>query len=179
MTPVTEKRREQLQQFIEQVLAPDTAVQAVVGIGSIAAGQMHDDSDIDAAIFLEPFDFYIAPAEAIWNPADDTFHSIFSDDPKLQQEGLPLDFFRINLNEWADPEFDWQEGYRSELSNGWMAFDRDGRVAELIKQRTTYPDDLRQERLDEAIIWLDQHLAGDQPKKRWLDLGPIIAHWRL
>ena len=31
------------------------------------------------AVFLEPYDTYLVPAEAIWNPQNDTFHSIFSE----------------------------------------------------------------------------------------------------
>jgi hypothetical protein len=30
--------------------------------------------------------------------------------------------------------------------------------------------------LDEAIVWLDQHLSGDGPQRRWDSVGPLIAH---
>ena len=174
MTPETEQKRKQLQQFIEEVLAPETAVKGVVAIGSMATGHMTAHSDIDAIIFLDPFDLYIVPAEAIWRPEDNTFHSIFNE----EIVGIPLDFARLNWPQWADPEFEWPEGRRAELSLGWIAYDPQGEVAQLIAQRTTYPDDLRLARLDEAIVWLDQHLNW-KAKSAWEKLGPVIAHDRL
>jgi len=50
MTPATVQKRAQLRAFIAQVPAPHPAVQAVVGIGSLANGRMRPDSDIDAII---------------------------------------------------------------------------------------------------------------------------------
>ena len=79
MTPATKEKRQQLLNFIEQVLAPEEAVKGVVGIGSIASGHMHPDSDIDAVIFLDPFDLFIVPAESWWNPTDGSYHSIFEE----------------------------------------------------------------------------------------------------
>jgi len=106
MTPETEQRRKEFQQFIEQVLAPETAVKGVVAIGSMATGHMTPVSDVDAVIFLDPFDLYIVPAEARWRASDDTFHSIFDE----SVDGLPVDFLRLNWKQWSDPEFTWPEG---------------------------------------------------------------------
>jgi hypothetical protein len=52
-------------------------------------------------------------------------------------------------------------------------------VSALIAERTAYTDEVRVARLDEAILWLDQHLAGDRPRCNWETLGPAIAHDRL
>ncbi len=179
MTTMIELKREQLQTFIRRVLEPEPAVKAVVGIGSIATGQMGPDSDIDAAVFFEPMDWYIIPAEFIWRPSDGTYHSIFTTDVWVKEEGIALDCRRLDLRQWSDPTFDWPEGHKAELSEGWIAFDRNGVGSRLIEQRTRYPDALQQVRLDEAIIWLDQHLSGEGPEDRWQLLGPIIAHDRL
>lgn len=175
MTPATEQKRAQFQKFIQQVLAPEAGVKGVVGIGSIASGHVRPDSDVDAIIFFDPLDYYIVPAEAIWRPDDNTFHSIFDD----EVEGLPVDFLRLDWQEWSDPECKWPEGRRAELAQGWLAFDPSGEVARLIAGRTAYSEDARLERLDEAIICLDQHLGGDKPQAVWDTLGPAIAHDRL
>ncbi|MCB8984726.1 MAG: hypothetical protein H6659_12935 [Ardenticatenaceae bacterium] len=177
MTPATEAKRKQFQDFIQRVLAPETAVRGVVGIGSLASGHMRADSDFDAIIFLEPFDLYIVPAEAVWQPAEDAFYSIF--DPAHKRGGLQFDFVRLPLSQWAASDFVWPEGRRAELSQGWIAYDPDGEVAGLIAQKTTYDDDLRLHRLDEAIVWLDQLLGSDTPEKVWQALGPLVAHDRL
>lgn len=175
MTPETDQKRKQFQQFIEDVLMGETAVKGVVAIGSMATGHMTPQSDIDAIIFLDPFDYYIVPAEAIWQPDENTFYSIFNE----QVTGLPVDFARLNWPQWSNPDFVWPEGRQAELSLGWIAYDPDGAVKALIDQRTTYPDDLRLERLDQAIVWLDQHLNNEKPQQIWQTLGPVIAHDRL
>jgi hypothetical protein len=64
--------------FITHELVSEPAVQAVVGIGSLASGLARPDSDIDAIVFLDPIDWYITPAEFQWCEAEHTFHGIFS-----------------------------------------------------------------------------------------------------
>jgi hypothetical protein len=177
-TSATMQKRHELARFIETALAPDPAVQGVIGIGSIASGQSRPDSDIDALVFLEPFDLYAVPAEFKWRPADGTFHSIFSAGPGLA-ECIDFDLVRLDLAAWSDPNYAWPDGRRAEMQAGWLAFDRDGRIASLIAERTAYPAAERTARLDEAITWLDQHLGGDGPTVRWESLGPLLAHDRL
>ena len=97
MTPsATIRKRQELMNFIELELLPEPAVQAVIGIGSIANGLARPDSDIDAVVFLDPFDTYITPAEFVWCPSDKSFHSIFSDVPGVG-EGIQFDFRRFNF----------------------------------------------------------------------------------
>ena len=179
MTPATKEKRTQLTQFIREVLAPFPELVGVVGIGSIGTGRCRPDSDIDAVVFLDPLDLYIVPAEAIWVPQTDTFHSIFAESETLAAEGIPLDFLRLDFQLWSKPDFVWPEARRAELSQGWLAYDRDGRLAELIAVRTAYGEAEQITRLDEAITWLDQHLNWDAPEQNWKALGPTIAHDRL
>jgi len=178
-TPATIEKREALLAFIGSVLQADLAVRAVIGIGSIATGLCRPDSDIDAVIFLDPFDWYIVPAESTWRPSDGTFHSIFTQADWVAQEGVQLDFARCDLKQWADPAFTWPEGRRAELAEGWLAFARTGAVAKLIAERTDYGEGIRVARLDEAITWLDQHLGRAVTEEKWATLGPVIAHHRL
>ena len=178
ITPATVRKRQDLTTFIERELESEPAVQAVIGIGSIASGLARPDSDVDAIVFLDPFDWYIVPAEFKWCPSDGSFHSIFSQ--KIgTTDCIELDFARFDLSQWADPSYDWPEERRAELCEGWLAFDRSGQVAKLIATRTSYTDQIRIAKLDEAITWLDQHLSGDRPRLRWESLGPVIAHDRL
>ena len=179
MTPATQEKRAQFLHFLEKILLPETAVQAAVGVGSIATGHMRPDSDIDILLFLDPYDLYIVPAEAIWLEADDSFHSIFSKDKNIQQQGLQLDFMRYDWQQWGNPNFSWPEERLSELASGWIAYDRHGEVTQQIQQRRIYSDELRQTRLDEAITWLDQHLGWGSPQTNWEALDPAIAHDRL
>ncbi len=177
-TPATILKRQVLSNLIELELAPEPAVQAVIGIGSIASGLARVDSDIDAIVFLDPLDAYIIPAEFVWRPFDRSFHSIFIHEPDPEKK-LQFDFHRLDLTQWMDPSFHWPEGVCSELSMGWLAFDRTGIATDLIAKRTTYSDTIRNSRLDEAITGLDQLLSFDAPQITWDSLGPLIAHDRL
>lgn len=177
--PITQTKREQLLTFIDRKLKPAKCVRGVVGIGSIATGNMRPDSDIDAIIFMDPVDLYIAPAEAIWVPTDDSFHSIFIDNNTVHESAMQLDFKRVSLNQWVDPDYPLDDGYRAELAEGWIAFDRDGDVADLVAARTAYRDELRIRRLDEAIIGMEGHIKWDEPATLWDSLGPARAHDRL
>ncbi|GAB3408285.1 nucleotidyltransferase domain-containing protein [Flindersiella endophytica] len=178
-TPATELKRRQLLGFVERKLAPHAAVRGVVAIGSLATGTSRPGSDIDAYVFLSPFDPYLVPAESVWRPRDDTFHTIFSDDPTLDEEGIQLDLHRVDFEEWSSPGFEWPEPSRAELAGGWLAYDRDGEVARLIALRTAYPDDLRLRILDDAIPLISDHLVEDTLMRTWESLGPVVAGDRL
>ena len=177
MTPATLRKRQELAAFVEHVLAPEPAVQAVIAIGSVANGRARPDSDIDALVFFDPYDETVVPAEFTWCPADGSFHSIFEE--LEAEDAIQLDFDRLDLVQWADPAYEWPEGRRAELAAGWLAFDRSGQVGKLIAERTAYTDEVRVARLDEAITWLDQHLSDNRPRRNWESLGPAIAHDRL
>lgn len=179
MTPATERKREQLLHFIRIKMASESAVKGVVAVGSIGAGTAHDGSDIDAVVFLDPYDPYIVPAEAIWREEDDTFHSIFTDDPDLIHHGLQVDFNRLDFKVWGAASWNWPEPMKAEVGEGWLAFDPSGDVKRLIVDKTRYDEDTRTERLDEAIVWLDQLLGEGEPERAWKTYGPMVAHDRL
>ena len=179
MSPSTEVKRRQLEDFVERRLRQHDAVRAVIAVGSVGAGTAHEGSDIDVAVFLEPYDSYLVPAEAIWCSSTDTFHSIFTKDAEIQRDGIQLDFQRHDLQRWRAPEHPWPGPVRAELAAGWTAFDRDGEVSGLIADHAAYSEEHRLTQLDEAITWLDQHLDEGDIVQRWETLGPVVAHDRL
>ncbi len=160
VTTASARKREQLGSFINQKMAPHAAVQAVAVYGSVATGIARPDSDIDAYVFMDPLDPYIVPAESMWRERDDTFHSIFADDPSLEEDGIQLDLHRVDLTVWQHPGYVWPEHIRAELADGWIAFDRHDAVAPLITARTSYPDDERLRALDEAVNFVAAQLPG-------------------
>jgi len=177
-TPATERKRQQMQTLVERVLAPADATQAVLVIGSVANGLARPDSDIDAIVWFEPYDPYIVPAEFIWRPSDGSYRSIFADEAD-RDEDAQFDLHRLDRAVWARPGHVWPEGLLSELSSAWWAYCRAPEVAAWLQARIAYPDTLRRSRLDEALPFLDQHLAGDGPRRCWETLGPLVAHNRL
>jgi hypothetical protein len=179
LTSATRKKRADLMLAIERLLAPSSCVVGVVGVGSIALNTASEGSDIDVLVFMDPIDEYVVPAESIWCPWDDTFHSIFTEDRRIQNEGIQLDCKLCDLKQWQTDDTVWTEGQRAGLAHGWIAFDRDGRVAALIETRTRYDDATRIAKLDQSVNRLDQLVGGDAPAGAWRMHGSLIAFDRL
>jgi predicted nucleotidyltransferase len=175
MNEASQQKRLNLERYIQQEVMAETSVKGIVAIGSVAKGTARCDSDIDAFVFLEPFDQFAVPAECKWKPDEGTFHGIFSN----VKEAIQLDFHRLDLKEWSNPLFIWPETVCAELSEGWMAFDRHGDVQKLISERTHFCDAIRQTRLDDAIANLDWLLNDTTIDRTWESLGVEIAHYRL
>lgn len=179
MTDATVRKREQLLEFVQRKLVLHPEVQAVIAVGSVASGRARLDSDVDAFVFFDPLDLYIVPAESVWRKQDDTFHSIFADVGSHVDEGLQLDFHRLDLGQWRNPACIWPEAIRAELADGWIAFDRHGEVGRLTAERAAVPEAERQRLIDDALTWGDALTASDEPAERWISLGPADAADRL
>jgi predicted nucleotidyltransferase len=175
MNTATKRKRTELEAFIRREVVAEPSVQGIVAIGSVATGLARADSDIDAVVFLAPFDLYAIPAEFKWQPDQGTFHGILS----YVEDAIQLDSKRVDLAKWSMPTYVWPEPRCAELSEGWLAFDRTGQIRQLIDQRTIFTDDMRQSRLDEAFTWLDQLLGASKAERTWAALGSSIAHDRL
>jgi hypothetical protein len=175
MNPATQRKRTELSRFIQQEIIPETTVQGVVVIGSVAKDIARADSDIDIVVFLDPFDLYAIPAEFKWRPEDGTFHGIFRD----VENSVQLDCKRLDLQEWSKPTHVWPESLCAELRDGWLTFDRHGQIQKLIVERTYFSDEFRQERLDDAIVGLDWLLNDSTTERTWETLGAEVAHYRL
>ena len=172
-TAATIQKRQQLCDFVDRFLKPEPAIRAVVGVGSIAFGTMRPDSDIDALLFMDPVDHYIVPSEFKWVPETNTFHSIFCGGPAVRGRNIQFDFHHVDLKAWSDPDFEWSEEQCAGLVDSWLVYDREGRVARLIAERTTYTEAIRTERLDQAL--LNTGVTGSDPAKLWDHLGPAVA----
>ena len=173
----TGRKRQQLLHYTRTHLVPHRSVSAVVAVGSVAARLARADSDIDAIIFMDPLDLHVAPAEAIWRPTDDTYHSIFSPDPDLG-DAIQLDFTRLDLATWRKPEHHWPEHTRAALADGWVAFDRTGEISPLLAERTAMSEQQRRQILDEVLVAAAGLLRQD-PVIAWTVLGPAEAFDRL
>ena len=105
MNPATVQKRKDLTTFIQREMIPEPSIQGVVVIGSVATGMARPDSDIDAFVFLDPFDPYAVPAEFKWLPDQGTFHGIFS----AVKNAIQFDFQRFDLQQWSSPSHVWPE----------------------------------------------------------------------
>jgi hypothetical protein len=85
----------------------------------------------------------------------------------------------LDLQKWSQPTYVWPETICAELSEGWIAFDRKGKIEKLIAEKTIYKDEIRQVRLDDALIKLDWLLKDPTIERTWDTLGARAAHYRL
>jgi hypothetical protein len=175
MNPATNRKRTELSRFVHQEIIKETSVQGVIVIGSVAKGIARADSDIDAVVFLKPFDLYAIPGEFKWRSDDGTFHGIFSE----VENSIQLDFKRLDLQEWSKSTHVWPESICAELSEGWLAFDRNNLIQKLVAERTDFNDEIRQERLDDAIVHMNWLLSDSTLEQTWEISGATIAHYRL
>ena len=124
------------------------------------------------SFFLEPFDLYAIPAEFKWRPDDGTFHGIFTE----VENSIQLDIKRLDLQEWSKTTHVWPESICAELSEGWLAFDRNSHIQKLVAERTYFSDEIRQERLDDAIVRVDWLLKDSTVEQTWETFGVTLAH---
>ena len=110
----TVRKREQLLRCPRTRLVPHASVAAVVAVGSVAADLARADPDIDAVVFMDPLDLHVAPTEAVWRPADDTYRSIFAADAGV--DDVQLDLTRLDLRTWREPGHHWPEHLRAALA---------------------------------------------------------------
>ena len=177
--PTTEEATERKRKDLQLVIAPVPAFGAVVAVGSVGSGRVRDRSDIDAVVFMDPVDRFILPTESIWCPWDNSFHSIFVKDRRIQRDGIHLDLMYRDLQKWSQDSFEWPEPDKAGLVKGWFAFDRDGTVEPLVKRRTQYDEKTRKQRLDDFLLAVDGELVGDRPSETRNRFGPIVAFRRL
>ncbi|GAB3758246.1 hypothetical protein [Microlunatus parietis] len=181
----SDRKREQLLDFTMSQLAQHEAVRGVVATGSVALGLAREGdatvpgSDIDAVVFMEPLDPYLLPAEFVWRRADNTYHSIISDDPELDRVGVQFDLDRFDLAIWRSADFIWPEPRRAELADGWIAYDPTGEIAALIKARTMMPDVDRLAILDQTIGQAIAVIPNGDAELHWQKLGGPEAFDRL
>ena len=171
----TEKKRADLARYIQCEVLGELSVQGIVIIGSVAKGLARADSDIDAFVFFDPLDLYAIPAEAKWDPDRGTFHSIMDH----VENGIQLDFKRVDLRVWSDPAYVWPESICAELREGLVVYDRIGQIQPLIDKKTDYSDAQCLVKLDEAISRLDWLLSDANSGRPWETLGAMAAHYRL
>jgi hypothetical protein len=176
-TSPSQYKLRQLELFVSRICEPEECIQAVMAIGSVAAGRAGPESDIDAIIFMDPLDLYAVPAESVWSPDDGSFHGIFS--PEARHPIPCSSIFCGSLGLWQATGFEWPEPRLAELASGKVVFDRHGAVGELIQKRSHYAEKTQRQKLDEAVTWLDQLLAGDTCAETWSRYGPAIALDRL
>lgn len=164
LSAATHRLRAQLGDFITRHVAPHPTIKAVVVYGSVASGAATESSDVDAFVFMDPVDPWLLPAEAIWNPEEDSFRSIFSERPVVPGE-LQLDLTRVSLQERRG-DAPWPPADRAALTHRWVAFERPGTdVESLVVERIAMSERERRTALDAALLAADGLL--ENPETLW------------
>lgn len=167
---------ELMHRFVHRKLEVWPECVAVLIVGSIAHGEARSDSDIDCVLVFDKVDEAIVPAEFVWVPATDSYHTIF-DVEASEVGGIQIDAKRIALDHFRHQE--WPEGFKHELAHALVLYDRHQSVAEIIKKRVTYPESLRHSRVRDHLSWAEYYFA-EWRLLGWIDRGGIeSAHEQL
>lgn len=165
-----------MRQFVQRKLEGWPEFVALAIVGSVAHGEARPDSDIDCIMVFDTLDEAIVPAEFVWVPATDTFHTIF------EVEASDLGDVQIDAKRFALDDFrrqEWPEGIRHELAHAVMLFDRNQTVREIISERVAYPEAVRLSRIGDHLGRAEYYLE-EWRVLAWIDRGGIAgAHDQL
>jgi len=167
---------ELMRQFVHRKLEVWPELVAALIVGSVAHGEARPDSDVDCILVFDEISEAIVPAEFVWVPATDSYHTIFEVEAS-DVGGIQIDAKRVALDDFRHQE--WPEGYKHELAHALVLYDRHRSVEALLKERIAYSDSLRSSRirdhLGRAAYYLEEwRLLG------WIERGGIeSAHDQL
>jgi predicted nucleotidyltransferase len=142
---------------------------AALIVGSVAHGEARPDSDVDCVLVFDKLDEAIVPAEFVWVPATDAYHTIFEVEAS-DVGGIQIDAKRVALDDLRRQE--WPEGFKHELAHALVLYDRHQSLAELLKKRVAYPESVRLSRIRDHVGWAEYYLA-EWRLLGWIDRGGI------
>lgn len=167
---------ELMRRFVHDKLEVWPEFVAALIVGSVAHGEATSDSDVDCVLVFDDLDEAMVPAEFVWVPATDAYHTIFEVEA-CEVGGIQIDANRVALDDLRRQE--WPEGFKHDLAHALVLYDRHQAVAEVIQERVAYPESLRLSRIRDhvgrAAYYLEERrLLG------WLERGGIAgAHDQL
>jgi hypothetical protein len=156
-----------MRQFVHRKLEVWPEFAAALIVGSVAQGEARSDSDVDCVLVFDRLNEAIVPAEFVWVPATDAYHTIFEVEA-LDVGGIQIDAKRIGLHEFRHQ--DWPEGFKHELAHALVLSDSQQTVSNILESRLAYPEPLRLSRIQTHLTWTAYHLE-EWRLLRWLDRG--------
>jgi hypothetical protein len=167
---------ELMRQFVHRKLDVWPEFVAALVVGSVAHGEARPDSDVDCVLVFDPLDEAIVPAEFVWTPATDSYHTIFEVEAS-DVGGIQIDAKRVALEDFRRQE--WPESFRHDLAHAVVLCDRRQAVTGLITARLAYPESVRLSRIRDHVGWAEYYLA-EWRLLGWIDRGGIeSAHDQL
>jgi predicted nucleotidyltransferase len=160
---------ELMHQFVHRKLDVWPEFVAALIVGSVAHGEARSDSDVDCVLVFDKLGEAIVPAEFVWVPATDAYHTIFEVEA-TEVGGIQIDAKRVALDELRREE--WPESFKHELAHALVLYDRRQAVAEILKERVAYPEPLRLSRIRDHSAWAAYYLE-EWRLLGWLDRGGV------
>lgn len=160
-----------MRQFVQRKLEPWPEFVAALIVGSIAHKEARPDSDVDCILVFDPLDEAIVPAEFVWIPATDSYHTIFEVEAS-DAGGIQIDVMRVALDDFRHQE--WPESFKYELAHALVLVDRHQSVARIVEKRVAYPESLRLARIQEHAGWAS-YFMEEWRLLSWLERGGIAS----
>ncbi len=176
MIEQVDSQLELMRRFVVRKLNVWPEFEAALIVGSVAHGEARTDSDVDCVLVFDKLDEAIVPAEFVWKPDTDSFHTIFEVEAS-DVGGIQIDAKRVALDDFRSHE--WSESFKHELAHALVLYDRRQSVAEILKERLAYPESLRLSRIGDHLGWAAYYLE-EWRLLGWIDRGGIeSAHDQL
>ena len=169
MTSEHDSPVEMMRQFVQRKLEVWPEFVAALVVGSVAHGEARPDSDVDCVLVFDPLDEAIVPAEFVWVPATDSFHTIFEVEAS-EVGGIQIDAKRVALDEFRQGA--WPEGFKHDLAHAIVLHDRNRTVTGIIEQHVAYPESLRLTRIADHLGWAGYYLE-EWRLLGWIERGGI------
>jgi hypothetical protein len=160
---------ELMREFVHRKLEVWPEFVAALIVGSVAHVEARSDSDVDCVLVFDTLNEAIVPAEFVWVPASDTYHTIFEVDAS-EVGGIQIDAKRMSLDDLRHQE--WPEGFKHELAHALLLSDRRQSVSNILAERLAYPEPLRLIRIQTRLSWIAYYLEKWR-LLRWLERGGI------
>jgi hypothetical protein len=165
-----------MRQFVGRKLLVWPEFVAALVVGSAAHGEARPDSDVDCVLIFDKLDEAIVPAEFVWVPATDSYHTIF-DVEASEVGGIQIDAKRVTLDDFCQAA--WPEELKHDLAHALVIHDRNQTVTGVLESRVAYSESLRESRMRDHLVWTEYYLE-EWRLLAWIERGGIVgAHDQL
>jgi len=160
---------ELMRRFVHRKLEVWPEFVAVLIVGSVAHEEARSASDVDCVLVFDKLDEAIVPAEFVWVPATDSYHTIFEVEAS-DVGGIQIDAKRVALDDFRRQE--WSESFKHEPAHALVLYDRQQSVAEILEKRVAYPESLRLSRIRYHLGRVEYYLE-EWRLLGWIERGGI------
>jgi len=162
-------------EFVQHELIPEPTFKGLVVTDSVAQGEAHLGSDVDAIIVFDPLRPEVIPGDFLWHPEKAGYLSRSEGAINEMGDGwLHIDGNRVDIAQYRAGQC--EEIWKFQLAEGILLFDRDGDVEQVVDELIEYSDQTRIERIASSLYHFSYHLNYEKALRWYRRSGGLAAH---